>query len=297
MVAIQRHPISLTNLDKWRKNMSEFKTFRFEVSGNVARVTFSNPPINLIDDAMNADLSNLVRMLEVDQDLDVVIFRSDNPEYFLAHFDIAPGPHRVIPSLGAASMKSHLHTRISNLRQVTIGEIRGRARGAGNELLLALDMRFASREKAVFGQPESILGLAPGAGGNIRLAQLVGRSRALEACLSGDDYDAETAERYGWINRALADSELSDFVDRLAQRIASFPRSGLTTVKSIINRVTAPDSATLIEESHRFVADLKNPEVRERLTWMLQHGGQTDGDLERHLGRLLTKYPEQLQPQ
>ncbi len=274
--------------------MSEYKTFSFEVNGNVAKVTFSNPPINLIDDAMNADLSKLVQMLEADQDLDVVIFRSDNPEYFLAHFDIAPGPHRVIPSLGAASMKSHLHTRISNLRQVTIGEIRGRARGAGNEFLLALDMRFASREKAVFGQPESILGLGPGAGGSIRLAQLMGRGRALEACLSGDDFDADTAERYGWINRALPDSELTGFVNRLAERIASFPRTGLASVKSIINRITAPDSATLIDESHRFVADLKNPQVRERLGWMLRHGGQTDGELERNLGGNLARYPEQL---
>jgi enoyl-CoA hydratase/carnithine racemase len=161
--------------------MSGYETLLVRTSHAVMIVTLSNPPINLETDAMMADLDRLVALLEADRETKVVVFRSDAPGYFMAHFDVAPGAGRVLPPLGAAPLHGVLHTRISHLDQVTIGELRG----AGSELLLALDMRFASREKALIGQPEIILGLRAGAGGTARLVQLMGRGRAFEAALSG----------------------------------------------------------------------------------------------------------------
>ncbi|WP_328437308.1 enoyl-CoA hydratase/isomerase family protein [Streptomyces sp. NBC_00444] len=104
---------------------------------------------------------------------------------------------------------------------ISIAAIRGRTRGGGNELALACDLRYASREQALFGQPEVASGLLPG-GGSERLPRLIGRDRALEAILGSDDYDADLAERYGWITRALPDAELDSFVEGMAARLASF---------------------------------------------------------------------------
>ena len=98
--------------------------------------------------------------------------------------------------------------KLSELPVVTIAKIRGWARGAGSELALACDMRFAARENAILGQIEVGCGALSGAGGVQHLARLMGRGRAMEVILGSDDFGAEQAERYGWINRALPDAEL-----------------------------------------------------------------------------------------
>jgi enoyl-CoA hydratase/carnithine racemase len=272
--------------------MSDYETLLVRTAHAVMTVTLSNPPINLETDAMMADLDRLITLLEGDRETKVVVFRSDTPGYFMAHFDIASVAGRVLPPLGAAPLHGVLHTRISHLDQVTIGELRGRARGAGSELLLALDMRFASREKALIGQPEIILGIHAGAGGTARLAQLMGRGCAFEATLSGLDYDADTAERYGWINRALPDAEIRDFVDRLARRIASFPASGIAAVKSIVNQTSPISSSVLNEDSARFWKEIQLPKCKSASPGCSPTAARRKGRWKTNSGRTSRAFPK-----
>jgi enoyl-CoA hydratase/carnithine racemase len=277
--------------------MSLYRTLSRTDRDGVAVITFDHPPINLVDRDLVVDLLKLAQALESDRQTRVVIFRSANPDFFLAHFDLSGKgsnkPPAPLPE-GEASVLSQLFTRYSRLPQVTIGELRGRARGAGSEFLLALDMRFASRERAVLGQPEAALGIIPGAGGTVRLAQMLGRARALEVCLGCADFDADLAERYGWINRAIADAEIEAFVDEQARRIALFPESGISHVKALVDRLTAADAAGLVDESDRFAAAMKDPEGAVRMRWMAANGGSTDSAIERDMGSLLGRYPEEL---
>lgn len=277
--------------------MSLYRTLTRTDRDGVAVITFDHPPINLVDRELVIDLLKLAQALEEDRQTRVVIFRSANPDFFLAHFDLSgkgnSKPPAPLPE-GEASVLSQLFTRYSRLPQVTIGELRGRARGAGSEFLLALDMRFASRERAVLGQPEAALGIIPGAGGTVRLAQMLGRARALEVCLGCADFDADLAERYGWINRALPDAEIEAFVDEQARRIALFPASGIAHVKALVDQLTAADSAGLVDESHRFADAMQAPETAERMRWMAANGGSTDSEMEREMGVLLGRYPEAL---
>lgn len=273
--------------------MSEYQSFTRDDHEGVAVVRFNHPPINLVDRSMVIDLLRLAQNLENDTQTQVVIFRSDHPDFYLAHYDLgsqldAP-PVTLAP--GTPSLLSALFTRFSRLPQVTIGELSGRARGAGSEFLLALDMRFAACETAVLGQPEIGVGLLPGAGGTLRLTQLLGRGRALEVCLGGEDFDAATAERYGWINRALPGEQLSDFCDALARRIAGFPAKGIANIKAVVERASGLAEAQLADESQRFVADMHAPETLERVRWLLAQGGQTQGAMELGLGEQLAKYP------
>ncbi|SDG93629.1 Enoyl-CoA hydratase/carnithine racemase [Pseudomonas benzenivorans] len=272
--------------------MADYQTLSREDHDGVAVVSFDHPPINLVDRAMVVDLLRLVKELEADQQTRVVIFRSANPDFFLAHYDLGSqldAPPMALPA-GVASPLSALFTRFSRLPQVTIGELRGRARGAGSEFLLALDMRFAAAQTALLGQPEVAVGLLPGAGGTVRLTQLLGRARALEVCLGGADFDAPTAERYGWINRTLPQDQLSGFCNELAQRIAGFPASGIAHIKAVVDNLSAADEAALVDESQRFVPGMQAPATVERVRWMLAQGGQTDGDMERDLGARLARY-------
>jgi enoyl-CoA hydratase/carnithine racemase len=173
------------------------------------------------------------------------------------------------PSLGL------LFRYLSASRLVTIAQIEGRVRGAGSEFVLACDMRFAARESAVFGQLEQAFGQIPGAGGVQHLVRLMGRARALEVILSAQDYDAELAERYGWINRALPASTLGDFVRALAHRIAGFPAAGHTALKERVNAIALASVEDFRRDSELFGVSARSPEAQSRIRAAMKRGFQT----------------------
>jgi enoyl-CoA hydratase/carnithine racemase len=186
----------------------------------IARVTFANPPVNLIVSETVTRLDEIVRELDDDPDIQVIVFTSGLPDFFFNHFDLAASAAFPVPEgEDAVPTWTDIVLRLSKAPYITIASIRGRTRGGGNELALAFDLRYASREKAMFGQPEVGSGLLPGGGGTERLPRFIGRDRALEVILSSDDCDASTAERWGWITRALPDAELDGFVDTMAARL------------------------------------------------------------------------------
>src|SRR5579863_10237241 len=195
-------------------------------------ITFSNPPINIFVPETIVELGALMTDLEADPSVKVVVFQSANPDFFVAHLDVAKAAERP-ETLG---LWREFVLRLSSSPVVSIAKIRGRTRGIGNEFVLACDMRFASRQGALFGQPEVGVGLVPGGGALEWLPRLVGRSRALEIVLSADDFNADIAERYGWVNRAVEEVDLDSFVETLARRLASFDRKTLASAKNQINR-------------------------------------------------------------
>jgi enoyl-CoA hydratase/carnithine racemase len=165
--------------------------------------------------------------------------------------------------------------------KATIAVIEGRARGGGSEFALALDMRFAAREAAVLAQPEVGLGIPPGGGATQRLPRLVGRGRALEIVLGGDDFDADAAERYGWVNRALPAAQLRPFVDRLAARIAAFPAPAVAAAKAALDAGEAALEDGLLEEHRLLRQALATPEATAAMERFLAAGGQTrEGELD-----------------
>ena len=165
---------------------------------------------------------DLVGEIEADAALKVVTFESANPDFFIAHYGTSgPRSRFGVPRWIDAA------TRLANSGVLSIAVIRGRVRGGGSEFVLGCDIRFASREKAIFGQPEVGTGLIPGGGALQRLPLLVGRSRALEIVMGASDFDADTAERYGWINRAISDAELDAFTANFVGRVLSFDRQAL----------------------------------------------------------------------
>jgi len=256
-------------------------------------VTFNNPPINLLEPATIVELQALVSEMEVDQSLKVVVFEAADPDFFIAHFDTsnaAETPHSPGPT-GYAPWVD-LVLRLSNAPVVSIAKIRGRTRGVGNEFVLACDMRFASRQKAIFGNPEIGVGVPPGGGALEWLPRIVGRSRALEIALSGDDFDADIAERYGWVNRTLDDAELDRFVDSLTSRLATFDRDALGAVKALVNRVGVPSGQELESSSKLFSAGLTSPSSRARRAKISNLGYGAHSDLELNFGR----FPPSLRP-
>jgi enoyl-CoA hydratase/carnithine racemase len=180
-----------------------------------------------------------------------------------------------------------LFHHLSASRLVTIAQIEGRVRGAGSEFVLACDMRFAARESAIFGQFEPAFGLLPGGGATQHLVRLMGRARALEVMLSAEDYDAELAERYGWINRALPADEIGNFVRGLAYRIASFPAPGHVAVKDRVNAIALAPVDDFRRDSDIFADGVRDPAAQIRIRTALERGFQTR-DAEMALARMLS---------
>ena len=249
-------------------------------------VTFSNPPINMFVPTTIDELGALMTDLEADPSVKVVVFQSANPDFFVAHLDVAKAAARP----GVLGLWRDFVLRLSSTPVVSIAKIRGRTRGIGNEFVLACDMRFASRQNTLFGNPEVGVGLIPGGGALEWLPRLVGRSRALEIVLSADDFDADVAERYGWVNRALDDDDLNSFVDTLVRRLASFDREVLAAAKAQINRFGTPTATELQSSNDMIFPMLTWPSAQARRAKLRGIGYGLPSDFELNFGRYLPAF-------
>src|SRR6201990_3524353 len=247
------------------------------------RVVFDYPPFNIMDATIFEGLQDLLARMDSSPGLRVVVFESASPQFYLAHFDLTGKLGNITTAVGRSELPILVDTfvRLTTSPVVSIAKIRGCVRGASSEFVLACDMRFASRENTRLGQPEVGVGVHPGGGGAERLPHLVARGRALEIVLGANDFDGDTAERCGYVNRALPDSELDGFVDALARRIASFDRRAIAAAKRLVNRVSLPSADRLLEAITSFGTALTWPEAQKRIQAVLKRGLQQDADYEK----------------
>ena len=269
--------------------MSEFHTPQFSVDRSrpgVWTVSFSNPPINMFIPETIGELRALMAALEADSSVKVVVFQSANSDFFVAHLDVG----KAAKQPDVLDLWRDFVLRLSSAPVVSVAKVRGRTRGIGNEFVLACDMRFASRQNALFGNPEVGVGLIPGGGALEWLPRLVGRSRALEIALSADDFDADIAERYGWVNRTLDDNDLDSFVDTFVGRLASFDREVLAAAKAQINRFGMPTAAELKSSNDMIFSILTWPSAQARRAKIRDIGYGFPSDFELNFGRYLPSF-------
>jgi enoyl-CoA hydratase/carnithine racemase len=256
------------------------------VSPSYWRMTFDNGPVNLLDPDTVEQLADLIGIIEDDPDLTVVVFRSDTPGYFMAHWDFLADNTRVLAMQpGPTGLHPYLDNfvRLSRAPVATVSEIRGRTRGAGSEFVLATDIRFAS-EKAILGQFEVGVGAVPGGGPMARLGRLVGRGRALEILLGGDDIPASLAAEYGYVNRLIPDAEIEDFTDAFARRIAAFDKVAIAGIKKLVDVATLPDNDELAAGLQAYFGTVGRPEHRPFAELLFKNGLQRPDGIETDLG-------------
>lgn len=260
-----------------KEEQSVFETLTVTKDGGVLFVEMKAPPINLLGPELISVLATLIQEAEADSSIKVIVFKSGDPDFFISHVDVTriKENREAATKLGDEPSIGLMLRRLSTSRLVSIAQIEGRVGGVGSEFILACDMRFAARGSAIFNQFEPSFGVIPGAGGAQHLVRLMGRGRALEVMLSADDYDADLAERYGWINRALSADEIDDFVGALARRIAKFPIAGQVVVKERVNEVALPSREDLRRDSDLFLQGVRTNEFQERTQKAMEQGFQT----------------------
>ncbi len=266
------------------------------VTPSHCRVVLDNPPLNLMGPEFVLQVRGIVTELENDHRVKVAVFESAVDGFFLNHSDFRAKPEDLtsIPQ-GPTGLEAwpDVLVRLTRAPFVSIALIRGRATGNGSELALACDMSFASREHALLSQWEVGVGLVAGGGPMARLPRLVGRGRALEVLLSADDIGGADAERLGYVNRALPDAELDDFVDALVARITSFDQWAIANTKRLVNEASLPPDVEIRAGWDAFLASVKRPAAQERIKALLEQGLQEPGDPEERLGL----YVGQLRPE
>lgn len=244
-------------------------------------------PLNIFGPKNVPELEEIIKSLEEDQDVKVVVFDSAIEGFFLTHYDFLAkleDSTSIPPGRTGLQALPDMLARLSRASVVSIASIRGRATGVGSELALACDMRFASREKAVLSQWEVGAGLVPGGGPLARLPRLIGRGRALEVVLGADDIGGDLAQLYGYVNRSFPDSELDAFVNALALRIASFDKEAIAQTKRLVNVASLPSDADIAPEWDAFIASLQRPAAQTRIKKLLAKGFHKPGDVETRLG-------------
>jgi enoyl-CoA hydratase/carnithine racemase len=251
------------------------------------RVTLHHPPLNIFGPDTIPQLDEVITAIEIDKDLRVVVFESAVEGFFMTHYDflakledttcLPPGPTGLQPL-------PDMLVRLSRAPVVSIASIRGRATGVGSELALACDMRFASCEKAILSHFEVGAGVVPGGGPMARLPRLMGRGRALEVLLGADDIPGDLAERYGYVNRSFPDSELDEFVESLAMRIASFDKRAISETKRFVDVASLPPDYEIAPEWDVCLASIMRPAAQERIRTLMERGFHKPGDVENRLG-------------
>jgi enoyl-CoA hydratase/carnithine racemase len=253
------------------------------------RVTFDNPPINVMGPEMVRQFQEIIDALEADEQVRVVVFDSAVDDYFLNHSDFTAKLEDLtaMPAgpTGLPPWPDFL-VRLTRLPVVSIALIRGRATGNGSEITLSCDMSFASREKAILSQWEVGVGMVPGGGPMARLPQLIGRNRALEVLLSSEDIRGDQAEAYGYVNRALPDADLDAFVEALATRIAQFDKWAIANTKRLVNTSLPPD-VELGAGWDACIASLGRPAAQNGIKALMDRGFHKPGDVENRLGYYL----------
>jgi enoyl-CoA hydratase/carnithine racemase len=251
------------------------------------RITFDNPPLNLMGPDFVMQFRDLMSAIESDAELKVVVFDSAVEGFFLNHSNFRVNLQELtrIPQ-GPTGLEAwpDILVRLTRAPVVSIAEIRGRATGNGSELLLSCDMSFVGRETAVISQWEAGAALIPGGGPMARLPRAIGRSRALEVLLTSDDLSGDTAELFGYVNRCLPDAELGTFVDAIATRIASFDKWALANIKRLVNAASLPAEVEIAAGWDAFLGSIARPAAQKNISTLLDRGFQQPGDLESRLG-------------
>lgn len=251
---------------------------QFGNDGGVYVIRFFNPPTNLMNARMVAELREVLTWMGKDDRVRVIVFTGAIDNYFIQHYDVGElsttaDAATANASVGASGELHDTHKlllEIEALPKPVIAAINGQAHGGGFELALACDFRIMTNPGSV-GLPEVNVGILPGAGGTVRLPRLIGEARAKELIMQGQVADADTAVKYGLVMKAVPPDQLMPEALKLAKRLESLPPQSLAETKKIIHStIQMPITDALKMEEQSFWVLMRTEEAQRRMRAYVQ---------------------------
>ncbi|MDI6885755.1 MAG: enoyl-CoA hydratase [archaeon] len=253
--------------------MTEGKKYLlYEKKENVATITLNRPKsLNALNTALLTELKDTLEDAEADAEVRVIVITGAGEKAFCAGADVAEIRDKNPEEACAWSQwVQGILTFIEQMRKSVIAKIHGFCLGGGLELALACDFRIAS-EKAIFGMPEVNLAIIPGGGGTQRLPRLIGKTKALELLMAGEQIDAAEAFRLTLVNNVVPAAELDNEVDELIKKLLSKSPVTLAILKDAVNKGIEMDlERALQHEAECFESVLKTEDAREGLKAFLE---------------------------
>jgi enoyl-CoA hydratase len=267
-----------TAMAQFDKEMEGKRYLQWGNDGGVYVIRFFNPPTNLMNARMVAELRDTLTWMGKDDRVRVIIFTGAIDNYFIQHYDVgelsttadAAATNASIGASGELHDTHKLLLEIEALPKPVIAAINGQAHGGGFEFALACDFRIMTNPGSV-GLPEVNVGILPGAGGTVRLPRLIGEARAKELIMQGQVADAETAVNYGMVMKAVPPDQLMPEALKLAKRLESLPPQSLAQTKKVIHssmEMPLRDALKLEEES--FWILMRTEEAQRRMKAYVQ---------------------------
>jgi enoyl-CoA hydratase len=214
--------------------MTAFQTILLELRGGVGVITLNRPEaLNALSTLLMDELSAALDSLESDAAIGCIIVTGSG-RAFAAGADIKEMKDKTYPEAFNEDFITRNWERITRCRKPVIAAVNGLALGGGCELAMMCDFILAA-DTARFGQPEITVGVIPGAGGTQRLTRFIGKSKAMEMCLTGRMMDAVEAERCALVSRVVPAAELMEEAIRVANAICGLSRPMVMMTKEAVN--------------------------------------------------------------
>ena len=257
----------------------DFVLLHIERDAGVAFATIDAPPINVMTPALFRELAKFSTHVADDDSVRVVVLRSDNPDFFIAHFDVTA--ILGYPTDGEAERPTEhagfhdMCERYRTMAKATIVEIGGRVGGGGSELSMSCDMRFGAIDRTVINQMEVPIGILPGGTGTQRLPRLVGRGRAMEV-IRRRRLDARRPRQVGYLKPAAASRRAGGLRDWRGLPHREVPAPCGRAAKQAVNAADElPLREGLFEERYLFQRLLRTPQAMPAMEQFIELGGQT----------------------
>jgi enoyl-CoA hydratase/carnithine racemase len=243
-------------------------------NGGIANVLINNPPANILTIEVINEVNAFTHSLNNDLETKAVVFKSSNDKFFSAHLDL-----NVINGTqegqAACIEFSKMINNIKAMKQLSIAFVDGIARGGGNEFVMACDIAYGT-ENAAFAQPELNINIPTGGQGGVQFARRMGKGKALQALLLGNDFTAIQAEALGIITQFVPKVEANSFLKKILLVAENLKVRDIVMYKEIITAsVKDEDVGTEVELRH-FLERAKEKKTQAIITAFLKHGGQTE---------------------
>ncbi|WP_282607160.1 enoyl-CoA hydratase/isomerase family protein [Pelagibius sp. Alg239-R121] len=253
---------------------SKVSQLHITTEDGIKTVVIDNPPANIWTVGVIGEMNSFFYSLKQDRETKAIVFKSANPLFFVAHLDLKTINGTPEGQEGICAFAEMINN-VKSLPQLSIAIVDGIARGGGNEFAMACDITYGT-ENAVFAQPEIGVNIPTGGQGGVQFARRLGRKKAMQFLLTGEDIPALKAEALNIITKYVPKMELDEYLEEFLNTLKARDLRDIAMYKDIVNASIRDEEAGATIELRHFLERAAEEKTQTIITTFLKSGGQTE---------------------